>query len=225
MSSVLSSPFFGIALCIFTYKIAVWFREKTNLQVFNPLLISIIVIIAVLKVFGIPFDSFYKGGEIINMFLAPATAVLAVPVYRQFETLKKNLLPIIIGCGVGSATALFSVFWLCKLFKLDEVLTLSLLPKSVTAPIAMELSKQYGGLVPVTVAVVVITGIFGAVVAPVLIKLFKVKNKIAVGIAIGTSSHAMGTTKAISMGEVEGAMSGIAIGIAGLFTVIFMMFF
>lgn len=149
--------------------------------------------------------------------LAPATAALAISIYSQLPLLKKNLLPIIAGTAVGSAVSMTSVWMMCKAFGLDEKLTASMLPKSVTTPIAMEVSNQLGGIVPVTVAAVIMTGILGAVLAPTLIKLFKIDDAIATGVAIGTS-------KAIEIGEIEGAMSGIAIGVAGVITVIYSLF-
>ena len=138
--------------------------------------------------------------------------------------LKKNLIPILAGTFTGSVASIASVLVLCRLFGLSDELTASLIPKSVTTPIAMEISKQQGGIVPITVAAVIVTGIFGAVLAPIFIRIFRVKNPVEAGIAIGTCSHALGTSKALELGEVEGAMSGIAIGVAGIITVILTMF-
>lgn len=219
-----SSPYFGITLSIFAFQIGLWVNKKLKTPIANPLLIAIALVIAVLQLFHIPIESYNQGGHIISMFLAPATASLALSIYSQLPVLKKNLLPIVVGTAVGSAVSMTSVFVLCKAFRLDEKLTASLLPKSVTTPIAMEVSIQLGGVVPVTVAAVIITGIMGAILAPTLIKLLKIDNAIATGVAIGTSSHAVGTSKAIEIGEIEGAMSGIAIGVAGIITVIYSLF-
>lgn len=224
MEQIFQNPLFGIILCIFTYEFGILINKKLKTPIANPLLIGIILCIVILKLFHIPFDSFNKGGSIISMFLAPATVALAVSIYNQYQLLKENLLPIIIGCSVGSLASMFSVYSLCRLFKLDEKITLAMIPKSVTSPIAMAVSEQIGGIVPVTVSAVVLTGILGAILAPTLIKLFRVKDSVAVGVAIGTCSHAAGTTKAMEIGDVEGAMSSIAIGIAGFMTVIFAMF-
>ncbi len=223
MKEAFSNPLFGVTLCILAYEIGVFLNRKLKTPLANPLLIGIVLCILVLKLFGIPLEDFNQGGDIVALFLAPATASLAVSIYSQYDLLKKNLLPILAGSAVGSLCSMGSVFLMCKLFRLDEKLTVAMLPKSVTTPIAMELSEQSGGIVPVTIAAVVITGILGAMLAPTLIKLFRVNNSIAAGVAIGTCSHALGTTKAIEIGEIEGAMSGIAIGTAGLMTVLFSM--
>ena len=155
--------------------------------------------------------------------MAPATASLAVSIYRQLPLLKKNLLPVLAGCGTGSLASMGSVWLLCRLFRLDEALTASLLPKSVTTPIAIEIASQYGGIPSITVAIVVLTGILGAAAAPALIRLFRIRNPVEAGLAIGTCSHAVGTSKALELGEAEGAMSSIAIGVSGLLTVLFAM--
>lgn len=160
----------------------------------------------------------------IAIFLAPATASLALSVYGQIKQLKRHLLPVVAGCFVGSCASVASVLLLCRLFHLDETLTASLIPKSVTTPIAIELSAQAGGVPAFTVAAVICTGILGAIISPLLIKLFRVKDPVARGVAIGTSSHAIGTTKALELGELEGAMSGISIGVAGIATVLICLF-
>lgn len=224
MKEIFQNPLFGIILCIFTYELGILLNKKLKTPIANPLLIGIVLCIVVLKIFNIPFASFNKGGSIISMFLAPATVALAVSIYTQYKLLKENLFPIIIGCAVGSLASMSSVYILCKLFRLDEKITYAMVPKSVTTPIAMAVSEQLGGVVPVTVSAVVLTGILGAIFAPTFIKLFRVKDSVAVGVAIGTCSHAAGTTKAMEIGDVEGAMSSIAIGIAGFMTVIFAMF-
>jgi predicted murein hydrolase (TIGR00659 family) len=176
--------------------------------------------IAFLLIFNIDIDAYNIGGSFINMFLGPATVILAVPLYRQLENLKKNAVPILVGVFLGSTVSVISVICLSLLFKLNEKVLLSLIPKSITTPIGIGLSSQLGGLVPVTVLAILITGITGAVFAPNICRLFKIKSSVAIGVAIGTSSHALGTTKALQLGETEGAMSGLSIGIAGIMTVI-----
>lgn len=213
MDNIINSPLFSLVLCVIGFEIGVWIHKKTKIAVLNPLLIAIALVIVMLKLLDIPLEIFKEGGAIINLFLAPATVVLAIPMYTQIETLKANLIPILAGTCVGALTSIASVYGLSKLFGLDENIWRSLLPKSVTTPIAMEISQQGGGIVGITVAAVVITGITGAVIAPALIKIFKIDNKVATGLAIGACSHAVGTTKAIEIGEIEGAMSGLAIGI------------
>lgn len=223
MNELISSPFFGVVLCIGTYAVGLWINRKTKSPVANPLLIAIALVIAILLIFHIPLEEFNKGGDFIAFFLIPATAALALSIYRQVWLLKRNFLPIIIGSAVGSLVSMGSVYGLCRLFRLDEVLIYSLIPKSVTTPIAMDVSLQLGGEPSITVAAVVVTGITGAILAPAFIRLFRVNNPIAAGVAIGTCSHALGTAKALEIGEVEGAMSGIAIGVSGILTVLFAM--
>lgn len=167
-----------------------------------------ILVILVLQLFRIPLESFQKGGEVISMMLVPATAALALLVYRQLPVLRENFLPVVLGCLAGSVTSMVSVAVCCRLLGLDEVMTASLLPKSVTTPIAMEVSASHGGLVPITVVAVILTGIMGAICAPLLIRLFHVKDPVEAGVSIGACSHAVGTTRALEMGELEGAMSG-----------------
>jgi predicted murein hydrolase (TIGR00659 family) len=224
MSEVYASPFFGIFLSILAFEIGVWINRKTKSAMANPLLIAVIFCILVIKIFHIPLESYYVGGNLISVFLGPATAVLALSIYSQFALLKKYFVPILIGTVVGSSVSMGSAYLLCRFFRLDEALSRSMLTKSVTTPFAIAISENIGGVPAVAVAAVVLTGILGAVFAPVLIKLFHVTNPIAVGVAIGTSSHAVGTSKAIELGETEGAMSGIAIGMSGIVTVIISLF-
>lgn len=220
MAEWVSSPLFGITLSIAAYGLGYWIQKKLRSPAANPLLIAIVLVILFLKVTGIPLDSYNVGGDFIAMFLAPATACLAISIYQQLPVLKKNLIPVLAGSAVGAVASMGSVYLLCRLFRLDEQMTASLLPKSVTTPMAMGVSEQLGGIVPITVAAVVFTGILGAIFAPLMIKLFRIHNPIAAGLAIGACSHAVGTSKAIELGEVEGAMSGIAIGTVGLITVV-----
>lgn len=221
MQSLYASPFFGIALSIAAFWIGLKIQKKTGLVICNPLIIAIILVSAVLLVFKIPYDSYNQGGAVINMFLAPATACLAVSIYTKAELLKKNWLPIVIGSSCGSLASMGSVYFLCRLFRLDEAMTASLMPKSVTTPIAISIAGSHGGMVPVTVAAVIFTGILGSITAPVLIRIFKVEDAMTAGLAIGACSHAVGTSKALELGETQGAMSGLAIGICGILTVVF----
>lgn len=224
ITNLLMNPLFGIALTIFAFYLGRQISNKVKLSIFNPLILSIILIIIIIKIFNIPIKYYNNGGNIITMFLAPATTALAYYIYKQIEMLKKYFIPVIAGCFVGSATSLISVTVLSKLFGLEEVMLISLLPKSVTAPIAIDISNSLGGMTSITFLAVALSGLFGAVFAPLLIKIFRIKNSVAAGVAIGTCSHAFGTSKAIEIGEVEGAMSGLSIGIAGILTVIISMF-
>ena len=218
MSELASSPFFGITLTIVAYWVGVRAQKKTGLVVCNSMLITVALIIAVLTVFHIPYEDYYQGGSLINLFLGPATACMAVTVYAKMDLLKKYWLPVLAGCLAGTGTSIGSILVLSRLFGLDKDMTASLLPKSVTTPIATAVSEGHGGIVPITVAAVIVTGILGNLAAPFLVKLFRVKDPVAAGLGIGTCSHALGTAKALEMGETEGAMSGLAVGICGIFT-------
>lgn len=218
MSELVSSFYFGIILCVVTYRIGTAIQKKTGLVICNNLLIAVVLTVAVLKIFHIPYDSFYQGAGVINTMLGPATACLAVTIYARIDLLKRYWLPVLVGCTVGVATSLGSIFLLCRLFGLDRAMTMSLLPKSVTTPIASAVAGANGGIVSIAVAAVIFTGILGNLIAPLLVKLFRVKEPLAVGLGIGACAHAMGTAKALTIGETEGAMSGLAMGLCGLLT-------
>ncbi len=221
MQEIMSSPFFGIWLSIAAFWIGVKLQKKTGLVICNPLIIAIVLVSGTLLLLKIPYESYEAGGSVINMFLAPATACLAVSIYTKASLLKENWIPVVTGAVCGSLASMGSVFLMCRLFSLDEAMTVSLMPKSVTTPIAVSISEGHGGMVPITVVAVIFTGILGSVLAPGLIRLFRVKDPVTAGIAIGACSHAVGTSKALELGETEGAMSGLAIGICGILTVLF----
>ena len=221
MNEIVSSPYFGISLSILTFAAGVKLEQKFRTPLCNPLIIAVVLTAGVLLVFKIPYEAYNAGGEVINLFLGPATACLAVAVYTKIKILKQYWLPVLAGCTAGSAASVASVYGMCRLFGLDRELTVSLLPKSVTTPIAVSIAEQAGGAAPVTVAAVIFTGILGGILTPFLIRIFRVSDPVAAGLAIGASSHAVGTSKAIELGEIEGAVSGLAIGVCGLITVIF----
>lgn len=218
------NPIFGFTLAIGAYMIALMIKNRFNYTLLNPLLVSSGLIISFLFIFKIPLENFLNGAKFIEMFLGPATAALAISMYRQIDIVKKNLVPIIVGSVVGAAAALFSVIVLCRVFNLSDQLTASILPKSITTSFATELSAQLGGIVPITVAAVCVTGVSGTLLAPLFVKLFRVDNPIAAGLAIGASSHVLGTSKAVELGEVQGAASGIAVGLCGIATVLIAIF-
>lgn len=220
MRALIDTPNFGIILSLVAFEIGVLINRKTRSALLNPLLLAIILVIAVLLTFDIPIGSYNKGGSFILFFLGPATVVLAVPLFRQIELLKKNIIPILGGITAGTVTSITSVILLSRLFHIDLSVAVSMLPKSVTTAIGMEISKQIGGITSLSVAVIVLTGIAGAVMGPAICTLFRIRDEVAVGISIGTASHAVGTSKAMELGETQGAMSGLSIGIAGLITVI-----
>lgn len=220
MSALMESPFFGIALTVIAYWIGIKAQKKTGLVICNNMIVSVALLVAVLTVFHIPYASYYQGGSLINMFLGPATACMAVNIYAKKDLLKKNWLPVLVGCLAGVVTSVGSILVMSRLFGLDDAMTVSLLPKSVTTPIATAISGAHGGVVSVTVAAVIVTGILGNLIAPFLRKFFRVDDPLAVGLGIGACSHAVGTAKALEMGETEGAMSGLAIGVCGIITAI-----
>lgn len=221
MQAVYNSPFFGIALSVLAFALGIQLQKRTKLAILNPLITATVIVAGVLLLLRIPYTAYDKGGSIIQLMLVPATACLAVSIYTRIRLLKANFIPIIVGCAAGSLTSMASVYGLCRLLHLDEAITRSLLPKSVTTPIALSIAAQHGGIAPITVTAVIISGITGSILAPWLIRILRLNDSISTGIAMGSSAHAVGTAKALEMGETEGAMSGLAIGICGLFTVIF----
>lgn len=225
MKELTSTPYFGVMLTVAAYWVGVKIQKRTGLVLCNNMIISTCLIIAILVVFRIPYEDYYVGGSIINMFLGPATTCMAVSIYNKRELLKKHWLPVLAGCLAGAATSIVSVYIMCRLFGLDRSMTASLLPKSVTNPIATAICAGQGGIVAITVAAVIVTGTAGNLLAPLLIKLFRVKDPMAAGLGIGSASHAVGTAKAIEIGETEGAMSGLAIGICGVITAVLALLF
>ena len=215
-----SSAFFGLFLTLGAYFIGLWLKKKLKLGLFNPLLIAVILVIAFLALTGISYDSYAAGAKYISYLLTPATVCLAIPLYRQLNALKKHYKAILAGVLSGVLTSLGGVLGLSLLFGLTHEQYVTLLPKSITTAIGMDISKELGGMVTVTVAVILITGVLGNILAQPLAKLFRITEPIATGIAIGTSSHAIGTSKALEIGEVEGAMSSLSIAVAGLLTVV-----
>lgn len=220
MRELLETPVFQVLISILAYETGLFIYRKTKISLFNPLLIGILLVMGFIMKFGISLDTYNKGGNLISFFLGPATVILAVPLYKQLDSLKKEFIPIMAGILTGCITTVFSVRFLSARMGLSKELQESLIPKSITTPIGIELSKQLGGIPSVTVAAILITGIFGAMIGPGVCKVLRITDKTATGIAIGTSSHAVGTTKAVELGEKEGAMSGLAIGVAGIFTVL-----
>ena len=218
--SILNTPLFGLILTISAFHIGLFVFKKTKFPIFNPLLIGIVIAMGVMSFFNIPLDYFRRGGDYMTFLLAPATISLALPLYKQLDKLKQNFLPIIIGSLVGAATAIVSTILLGKLLGIDKLLLVSFMPKSITTPIGIELSKLLGGVPAITIFAIIVTGIVGNVLAPAVCKCFKIKHPVAKGIGIGISSHAVGTSKALEMGEIEGAMSALSIVISGIITFI-----
>ena len=213
LDAILTSPFFGLALSAAAWCAGLWVQKKTGWVLCNPLIIAGVLIIAILAVFHIPLEHYNQGASLIQMMLGPVTAVLALNIYHQRATLKEYFLPVLAG-----------VLALCRLFQLEEVLTASLLPKSVTTAIALGIAESQGGIQGVAAAAVILAGLVGAVFAPLFAKWFRITDPVAEGLAIGACSHALGTTKAMEIGEIQGAMSSIAICVCGIFTSLLALF-
>ena len=217
---VLSSTTIGVVISLLAYQVGIFFKNKTKKSICNPLLISILLVIVVLLVFDIDYDSYNKSAKYLSYLLTPATVSLAIPLYQQLELLKKNWIAVIVGITSGVLTSLSCVLLMSMAFGLTHEEYVTLLPKSITTAIGMGISEELGGIPTITVAVIIVTGILGNMIAEGFCKLFRITHPISKGLAIGTSSHAMGTSKAIELGQIEGAMSSLSIVVAGLMTVI-----
>ena len=213
------SVFFGVFVSLAAYAVGVFIKNKTKFSLFNPLLISIIITSAVVIFAGIDYDVYYEGAKYISYLLTPATVALAIPLYEQVTVLKKNFKAIIAGIVSGVITSLCSILAMALIFGFTHEQYVTFLPKSITTAIGMGVSEELGGYVSITVAVIIITGVLGSVIAEGVLKLFKITDPCAKGIAIGTASHAVGTSKAMEIGKTEGAMSGLSIVVSGLLTV------
>lgn len=213
------SLFFGVMISLLVYEIGVWLRRKLKLSLLNPLLFSIAVIILILTVFDIDYDTYEEGAKYLSYLLTPATVCLAVPLYEQMALLKQNIRAVFAGILSGVLTSALCVLGLSVLFGLSHTEYVTLLPKSITSAIGIGVSEELGGIVTITVAVIVITGVLGNMTAELVCRLFRIEEPVAKGVAIGSSSHAMGTAKAMELGEIEGAMSSLSIAVAGLLTV------
>lgn len=219
------SVFFGMMLSLICYEVGSLIKKKTGHALANPLLLSVIMIICILLALDIDYESYYNGARYIQYFLTPATVSLAIPLYRQLSYIRKYPLAVFGGILSGVLTAMVSILLLSLAFGLSHEQYVSLLPKSITTAIGMGVTEKMGGMVGVTIIAISITGIFGNIAAEGICKLFGIRQAVAKGLAIGTASHALGTSKALEMGEVEGAMSSLSIVVAGIMTVIAVSFF
>lgn len=217
---LVDSVFFGAFLSLAAYEIGLLMKRKCKLPILNPLLIATILVMAVLVLLDVEYEHYNEGARYISYLLTPATVCLAVPLYQQLTLLKKNAKAVAAGILSGVLTSLVSVFLLAQLFDLTHEQYVTLLPKSITTAIGLGVSQELGGIETITVAVIIITGILGNVIAETLCKIFRIEEPVAKGLAIGTASHAIGTSKAMELGQVEGAMSSLAIAVAGLLTVV-----
>lgn len=221
----IESLFFGVVLSILGYEIGLFFKKKLKLAIFNPLLLAVIFVMLALWLFRIDYGTYEQGAKYLSYLLTPATVCLAIPLYQQFELLKNNWRAVLAGTLSGAVSSMLCVYALSLLFGLSHDQYVTLLPKSITTAIGIGVSEELGGAATITVAAIVVTGIFGNMVAEGVCRLFRIGSPIAKGLAIGTASHAIGTSKAMEIGEVEGAMSSLAIVVSGLFTVIGASFF
>ena len=221
MNEILSvSTFIGPFLTLAANVLAIEIRKKLRFGLFNQLLVAIMICIAVLVILNIDYETYNQRARHVNVFLTPATVCLAVPLYTQIEKLKKNFPAIMIGILSGVLTSLGSVLLMARIFGFSHEEYVTFLPKSITTAIGMSVSEELGGIVAITVTSIIMTGVFGNIICEAVLKLFGIRNRIAKGIAIGTSSHAIGTTKAMEIGEIEGAMSSLSIVVSGILTVI-----
>lgn len=214
-----SSVFFGVFISIVSYGIGSLLKKWFKLPLFNPLLISVILVISVLAIAKIDYQKYYEGARYISYLLTPATVALAIPLYRQVELLKRNAAALLAGITAGVLSSFASIAALAFLFKFSHEEYVTFLPKSITTAIGIGVSEELGGYTAITAAVIIVTGIFGNIIAELVFKIFRIKEPIAKGIALGTSAHAIGTAKAVELGETEGAMSSLAIVISGILTV------
>lgn len=224
VDSLCSTPLFGLTLSVVCWCFALWLQKKTGLLVCNPVLVASLLIVGILLLFDIPLAQYNAGGSMIKLMLGPATAVLALNIYQQRIVLKENFFPVVLGCLAGSVASILCVLLLCKLFLTDSAFTASMLPKSVTTAIALGISENSGGIPGFTAAAVVITGVEGAMLAPLFAKLFHITDPVAEGVAIGACSHAIGTSKALEIGQLQGAMSSISLCICGIMTSLLVLF-
>lgn len=219
------SLFAGVTLSLLAYLLGVVLKKKFKCAIFNPLLISIVITIVVLVTAHVDYDVYNQGASYLSWFLTPATVCLAIPLYEQWKLLKKNIKAVLLGIIAGVLTSLGTVWVLAEIMGLSHKEYVTLLPKSITTAIGMGVSEELGGYVTITVAVIVVTGVLGNIFGELICKIFRITDPIARGLSIGSASHAIGTAKAMELGEIEGAMSSLAIVVAGIFTVAASSFF
>lgn len=220
-----SSAYFGLMLSIVAFMLGEKIKSKIKTDFINPFLISVVIVIIVLTIFEIDYDVYNVGASHLAYFLTPATICLAIPLYEQIDKLKNNFKAILIAVASGAFSSMLCIYILSLMFKLNYEQYLTFLPKSITTAIALGVNEEYGGNVAIMIVCIIITGVLGNSLAVYICKTANIKHPISKGLAIGTASHAIGTARAIEMGEVEGAMSGLAVVVAGISTVVFMSFF
>lgn len=221
MAEFLSSiSLLPIVLTLGAYQIGLWVQKKCKTPLCNPILIAVLILIPVLLLTGVTNETYQAGNAGLSWLLTPATVCLALPLYEQLKVLKKSLPAILAGIAAGTVTSLVFVLGVCKLFSLDSALTTSLLPKSITTAMGMVLSEQNGGIGALTAASIIITGILGSLVGSTLCKLLRIHDPVAQGVAFGTASHVVGTSRATELGSLQGAVSSLSLAIAGILTAV-----
>ena len=211
---------FPVLLTLGAYQAGLWLRKKWNNPICNPIIIALLLVIPVLLLTGFPVERYQEKMGAITWLLTPATVCLALPLYEQLKVLKKNLPAILTGVAAGTVTSLVVVFFMCRAFGVDEQMTVSLLPKSITTAMGMVLSEQNGGIAALTTVVIIVTGILGSLVGSALCRLFRFRHPIVQGVALGTASHVIGTSKANELGDLQGAVSSLSLACAGILTAV-----
>lgn len=218
MDELLNSPLFGVALTLIAYRVAEWLYQRTRFVLFNPVAVSILSIIFLLKLCDIPYPAYNNGGRMILFLLGPAVVALAVPLYQRRDQILKRKLPILLGIVAGAISSIISAAGITWLLGGSHDVVLSLVAKSVTTPIAIGITEKIGGIVPLTAALVVLTGCLGAICGPEFCRLIGIRSKAAMGLAVGTAAHGIGTARMLGEDRFSGAIAGLAIGLNGLAT-------
>ena len=219
MTELLTSiGIWAVVLTLGLYQLGLWVQKKTGLALCNPILIAAAAVISLLLGLKIPNETYQQGMQAMSWLLTPATVCLAIPLYTQLSALKGNLKAIFLGIGTGTAVGIGVILGMCALFRLDETMTVTLLPKSVTSAMAIALSESGGGIVALTAAAVIVTGVFGNMAGPWLCRLFRITDPIAQGVAYGTAAHVIGTARARQHSELAGAVSSLSLVVAGILT-------
>ncbi len=215
-----NSAYFGLLISIGAYALGLLIKKKTGKAFLNPLVIAAVVVIAVLLIFKIDYEAYNKSAQYLSYLLTPATVCLAVPLYREVSLLKKNIGIVAVSLAAGALASMLSILGFAALFRLTHGQFVTLLPKSITTAIGIGVSEELGGIVPITAAAIILTGVVGNVLAVGICRILRIRDPLAKGLAIGASAHAIGTAKAMEMGETEGAASSLAIVVSGVLTVI-----
>ncbi len=220
MSLVKESLYFGVVISLLAYWAGLWLKQKLGWAVLNPILVAVVLVIAALKLLRVGYPDYYEGAKYISYLLTPATVCLAIPLYKQLKLLLQNLAAVVLAITAGVIASALSIFVLCLAFRMEHVYYATLLPKSITTAIGMGVSEEAGGIVTITVVCIIITGILGNIIGERMFLLLHLKSPVSRGLALGTSAHAVGTAKALELGEIEGAMSSLSVAVAGLMTVV-----